>query len=206
MGKLMKFSIISAAVLLMTGCTLSGAGKAADQYYTALEEGDAEAAAAYFSESAEDELENFRKITGGIQQMCENYDPGEETEEELRSLLKTVVSHSYIRHEIKSVEKVSDTEYTVTADVEMITDESSAACLEALDYDSFYDEDAEELKEILQNEGEEAAGRFAVTKMIHCLNLSSDTAFENAVYEKRTCRLLVILEGDVWKIRDIERE
>lgn len=205
MRKTVKNLLLS-AVIFLGGCTMSGAGKAADMYYTSLEEGNADAAVEYYSESAGEELESFRKITGGIQQMFADYELGEETEEELKSLLKTIVSRSYRSHHIRSAERVSDTEYRVLADVEMITDESSASCLNALDYDSFYGEIEDELKEIYQNEGEEAANRFTVVNMIHYLSMSADQAFTGAEYEEHSYRLTMIREGDVWKIADIERE
>ena len=206
MGKYLKFTVLSAAALLMSGCIMSGAGKAADQYYTALEGGDADTAVEYYSEEAEDELENFRKITGGIRQMFADYELGTETEEELRTLLKTIVSRSYSSHKITSEERVSDTEYKILAEVEMITEESSASCLNALDYDSFYNEIADELTEINRNEGEEAANRFMIIQMIHYLNLSAEDAFAGAEYETGTYKLTMILEGEDWKIADIERE
>ena len=206
MRKYFRISLVSAAAVILCGCLRSPAGTAADKYYTALEQGDAETAVSFFSDSAGDELENFRRMTGGIREMVSGYGLEEETVTELDTLLRTIVSGSYKSHSIKSEEKISDTEYLITAEAEVITDESSAACLNALDYDSFYSETEAEREEILQKEGEEAARRFTIVNMIHALNRSAPGAYENAAYETNTFRITMIREGEDWKIAGIEKD
>lgn len=152
--------------LFLTGCSAeSSIRKTTDDFYKALESGDISTASQYLNDDETDTLKESVSSLEEVKKEFKDADTEKSVMNEIDDLEKQIVRTTWQSHTINSVKTKSDTSATVSVTVKGVTAEDMTTAISSIDYNSFYDEVADDTQKIMNEKGEKEAEKYLYEKM-----------------------------------------
>lgn len=209
MKKLLKFTLALTLACTLAACTSakeSGAKNAVNSYYVALEEGDLDEAGNYLSDTSIGSFDQLKEVEDEMDSMLEQYNVSDATKKLFSDGFKTLVKYCIKSHKITGTQKVSDTEYKVTAETSVLNSDDITNAISSIDSNSFLTDISSQVMDKYTNEGEAAATEFMMSQMATWLTTNFGDALKNLQPSTQTVTATVDLKDNNWLITNLSEQ
>lgn len=207
MKKLLRFTLAAALVFALTGCTSaaeSGAKNAVNGYFTSLEEGDIDKAQNYVASSVTTDFSSLQQMETSMNTMLEQHSISDATKKLFSDAFKSIVKLCVRSHNITKTEKVSNTEYKVTVDADILSADDISTAIKNIDSNSFLTDISSKVMEKYQSEGEAAAAEYMMSEMAGWIGTNYGDALKNLKPATQTRVFTVDQQDKDWLITAVE--
>lgn len=192
---------------LLTGCSAeSSIRKTTDDFYKALESGDISAASQYLNDDETDTLKESVSSLEEVKKEFKDADTEKSVVSEIDDLEKQIVSTTWQSHTINSIKTKSDTSATVSVTVKGVNAEDMATAISSIDYNSFYDEVADDTQKVMNEKGEKEAEKYLYGKMASFLKDKVTDALKDTKAKNQKYTLILEKKNAGWIITDISEK
>lgn len=192
---------------LLTGCSAeSSIRKTTDNFYKALESGDISAASQYLNDDETDTLKESVSSLEEVKKEFKDADTEKSVVSEIDDLEKQIVSTTWQSHTINSIKTKSDTSATVSVTVKGVNAEDMATAISSIDYNSFYDEVADDTQKVMNEKGEKEAEKYLYGKMASFLKDKVTDALKDTKAKNQKYTLILEKKNAGWIITDISEK
>jgi hypothetical protein len=207
MKKLLKMILCSVMLCTMTAC--SNGNEAAvkntvNSYFVSLEEGKLEDAYKYVGEDAATDFSELKETEDSLNEMLDEYNVSDATKTLFSDAFSSIIKLCVQSHKITKTEKVSDTEYKVTADASILDSDTIATAIENIDYETFLNDISSKVTEKYTSEGESAAAEYLMSSMATWFSENYTSALKDLKATARPVVITVDKQNDSWLITGME--
>lgn len=207
MNKILKFTVAAALVFAMTGCTSaqeSSAKNAVNGYFVSLEEGNIDDAAKYVAENVTTDFSSLQEMETSMNEMLDQYSVSDATKKLFSDAFTSIVKLCVKSHKITNTDKISDSEYKVTVDADILDSDDINSAISNIDSSSFLTDISSKVMEKYTSEGETAAAEYLMTEMAGWISSNYGDALKNLQATTKTKIITVDKQNDDWLITAME--
>jgi hypothetical protein len=188
--------------LLLSGCDSAKAGAegTVNRFWGALEKGEIDSAEQYVENDVISGLEDLNHSFSGIDELSRDYDANADTKEKIDTAMKGITASIFKSHTIQNSEKVSDTEYTVSAEITMLDQDQANDALGKISFSDFLPGIQKEAQDTYNREGQDAANQFVLTSLADYITKETSDALKDVPEKTLPCTMTVTRSADTWKI------
>ena len=165
--------------------------KTVDAFWDAMDKGNIEEVQKLLSEDLYESVWDVGSDAFALISQAEAMDISEETQAAVSEFASHELRITYGGHEIVSIEEVSDTEYKAVVNVETADPDSLNEALAKLDYESELNKYRDEIIEIMNSEGVEAAYSRMFGIIFSWLNTQVDGIEAGLTYTEQSADMII---------------
>lgn len=203
MKKLLKSVLCFGLVFSLCACSDNNETPVKDtvnNYFSSLEKGDLSTAYTYVSSDTSTDFSALKDSQDSLDEMLDEYQVSDNTKKLFSDVFASIIKLCIQSHSVKSVEKVSDTEYTVLAEASILDSDSINDAIENVNYDSFIEGISDEVTKKYTDEGEAAAMEYMMASMADWLSQNYTSALSALTPSSQNLSITVDKVDDAWLI------
>ena len=201
------FITVLSAFLFLTGCSAeSNIRKTVDEYYQALEDGDIDTASQYLNDDETDTLKESISSLEEVKKEFKDADTEKSVIHEIDDLEEKIVKATWQSHTIDSIKTKSDTSATASVTVRGVTAEDMTTAISSIDYNSFYEDVADDTQKVMSEKGEKEAEKYLYKEMASFLKDKVTDALKDTKAKKQKYTVKLEKKNAGWIITDISEK
>ena len=210
MKKFLKLVLAGITACSLTACSAIGTSadspvkNTVNSYFVALEAGKLDDAYKYVGEDVQTDFNTLKETEDSLNQMLSQYSVSDSTKKLMTDAFGMIVKTCVRSHKITNTEKVSDTEYKVTVDADILNSDDISAAVQNIDYNSFISSVSAQVMQKYQTDGETAAAEYLMTSMASWLTSNYGSALKDLKPTTRSIVLIVDKQDDSWLITSMQ--